>query len=52
MVKNSPASARDVSSILGQEDPLEKEDSCLENPMDWRSLAVNSPGVAEESDRT
>ena len=43
MVKNTPVNAgdvRDVGSIPGQEDPLEKgmathsKYSCLENPMD------------------
>ena len=41
VVKNLPASAGDVSLILGWEDSLEKEGngnplqySCLENPMD------------------
>ena len=49
--KESACSAGEVGSILGLEDPLEKEnsnplqDSCLENPMDrgaWQATVHGS----------
>ena len=61
MVKNLPANAgdiRDAGSIPGSgtspggghSDSLQY--SCLENPMDERSLADYSPQVRKESDST
>ena len=58
MVKNLPANAGDVDSIPGSGrspgegngNPLQY--SCLENPMDKRSLVGYSPWGREESDMT
>ena len=58
MVKNLPANAGDVDSIPGSGrspgegngNPLQY--SCLENPMDKRSLVGYSPWGREESDTT
>ena len=54
MVKNPPAKAgdtRDVSSTLGQEDPLEKEMatqySCLENSRDRGASWATVHGAAK-----
>ena len=51
VVSNLPASAGNVSSILGQEDPLEKEMetfSCLGNPMNKGAWRATVYGVAIE----
>ena len=53
MVKNPPANAGDVGSILGQEDPLEKEMATYAWEIPWRG----EPGglvhvVAKELDTT
>ena len=36
MVKNPPANAEDVGSILGQEDPLEEEMATQSSILAWR----------------
>ena len=55
--KNPPGSAGDVSSILGQEDPLEKEMATRSSILAWEipwaeSLVGYSPGGRRESDTT
>ena len=48
MVKNLPASAgdvRDSDSILGWEDPLEKEMATHSSILAWRILWTEEPGV-------
>ena len=62
MVKNPPANAgeiKDVDSIPGRENALEEGEhgnplqySCLENPMDKRSLVGYSPQSLKKSDTT
>ena len=57
MVKNSPANAGDTHSILGQEDPLEKEmvihSSILAWEIPWtEELGGYSPRGHKESDMT
>ena len=57
MVKNLPASARDVDSIPLGKDPLEKEMVTHSSILAWRihgqkSLAGYSPWGHEESDMT
>ena len=47
MVKNSPANAgdtRDLGSILGQEDPLEKEMATSFSILAWRIPWTEEPG--------
>ena len=57
-VKNLPANAGDVSSIPGQEDPLEKEMathfsiSAWEIPMTGVPGGLQAMGVSKESDTT
>ena len=58
MVKNTPASAREEGSVSGSgispgggnSSPF--QDSCLENPMDKRSLVGYRPRGHKESDTT
>ena len=58
MVKNPPASAREEGSVSGSgispgggnSSPF--QDSCLENPMDKRSLVGYRPRGHKESDTT
>ena len=52
MIKNPLANAGDVGSVLGQEDPLEREwqplqYSCLENPMDRGAWWAAVHGIAK-----
>ena len=53
VVKNLPASAGDMGSILGPDDPLEKEmvtqlqQFCLRNPMDRGAWQVIAHGVTK-----
>ena len=57
-VKNPPAHAEDVGSIPGpgrspgegNGNPL--QDSCLENPMQWRAWRATVHGIAKELDMT
>ena len=44
MVKNSPTNARDVGSILDQEDPLEEEMATLSSVLAWRIPWTEEPG--------
>ena len=49
MVKNLPANARDIgneSSILGWEDPLEKEMATHSSILAWRIPGTEEPGGA------
>ena len=55
MVKNSPTNARDVGSILDQEDPLEEEMATHSSILAWRipwteEPAGCSPWGRKESD--
>ena len=57
VVKNQPAKAGDMSSIPGQEDPLEKEMATHSSVLDWeihgqRSLVGCGPWGRKESDTT
>ena len=36
LVKNTPANAREVGSVLGGEDPLEKEMASYSSYLAWR----------------
>ena len=44
VVKNLPAIAGDPGSILGQEDPLEKEMATHSSILAWRILRREKPG--------
>ena len=44
MVKNPPASAGDVSSISGSEDPLEKEIATHSSVLAWKIPRTEEPG--------
>ena len=44
MVKNPPANARDVGSIPGWEDPVEKEMSVLSTILAWEIPWREEPG--------
>ena len=44
MVKNLPANAGDTDSILGQEDPLEKEMATDSSILAWRFSWTEVPG--------
>ena len=44
MVKNPPASAEDVGSILGQEDPLEEEMATHSSILAWQIPWTDEPG--------
>ena len=44
MVKNSPTNARDVGSILDQEDPLEEEMATHSSILAWEILWTEEPG--------
>ena len=58
LVKNPPAMQETQARFLGGKDPLEKGNgnplqySCLENPMDQRSLVGYSPWGLKELDMT
>ena len=43
-VKNLPASARDPGSILGREDPLEKEMATHSHILTWKIPRTEEPG--------
>ena len=43
MVKNTPANAGDLGSILGQEDPLEKEMATHSSILAWRIPWTEEP---------
>ena len=44
VVKNLPANARDMSSIPGQEDPLEEEMATLSSVLAWEIPWTEEPG--------
>ena len=44
MVKDQPANAGDASSILGQEDPLEKERATHSSILAWEIPWAEKPG--------
>ena len=44
MVKNPPANVGDVGSILGQEDPLEKEMATHSSILAWEIPWTGEPG--------
>ena len=44
MVKNPPTSATDAGSILGQEDPLEKEMATRSSILAWEIPWTEEPG--------
>ena len=44
MVKNPPTNAIDAGSILGQEDPLEKEMTTCSNILAWEIPQTEEPG--------
>ena len=45
MVKNSPTNARDVGSILDQEDPLEEEMATHSSILAWRTPWTEPGGL-------
>ena len=47
VVKNPPANARDVGSIPGWEDPVEKEMSVLSTILAWEIPWREEPGVLQ-----
>ena len=47
VVKNPPANAGDVGSILGHEDPLEKEMATHFSVLAWEILWTEEPGGLE-----
>ena len=49
VVKNLPANARDMSSIPGQEDPLEEEMATLSSVLAWRTPWTEEPGLFANS---
>ena len=44
MIKNLPANAGDVGSILGQEDPLEEKLATHSSILAWRTPWAGEPG--------
>ena len=51
MVKNPPATARDISSILGWEGLLEKEMATYSSILDWRVSRTEESGGFVRSHR-
>ena len=44
LVKNTPANAREVGSVLSGEDPLEKEMASYSSHLAWRTPWTEEPG--------